>query len=73
MLLQGAQVLGDAIAFVRSEIVLGVYLVQFAHDAVACNFCDDGCSCNERRFRIAIDHGLEFVGKLGAKIITIDE
>jgi hypothetical protein len=55
--LEGAEVIGSAVAFVLGEAVAGVELVELEHETVACDLGEDTGGCDARAQGIAFDEG----------------
>lgn len=54
---EGPKVLGSGVAFVIPEAVLGIFFVQFGHEAVARDFGEDAGGGDGKTFGVAIDQG----------------
>ena len=73
VLLDGVEVFGSRIAFVAVPAVVGILLVEAAHDFVAVGFCEDAGSSHGHVTGIALDDAL--VGDVGLVVeaVAVDD
>src|SRR3954464_15293367 len=69
---QRFEVLGNAVALVGLKSVTGAILRQSAHQAVACDLCDDGSRRDQTPQPVAADNGFTVAGHV-EPIAAVDE